>query len=549
MKYVSYVLTFAFFVFAMVLIARFKVTPVAIIFTALQFGILFLAMFALSGQWLRSVNFASTLLVCVYYISNLTYHYYKKPLFSSDFLLFFDTENWGIILEYKELIFIILLYILVLLFGIFAYRDTKRVSIKFRIISIFGLVCLIFSNCVLIRQKFIMENWLKTFPEAKEINMNLAMSLVNMSYQAPYFDDSYPYFEDKMSRVRPYKVSNLKPNLVLFLQESTVDVTYYKGDLKQVDMFKGDDFKFKSLARVHTFGGGTFKSEFEILTGLSVNDFGVNSSTVFYNVTEHLSHSLPKMLKEHGYYVISLNPLVPKYFNVYNAYKDLGVDKYFHPYDLECGKEFKNGDSYKNLWKISSKKLGECVKEIYNKYKDKEPLFIYATTIDEHVPYDRASKVEYGLDKFYPKDQALVLSDYYKRQIDLSDATLDFDKFMKNTNKPYVFAYFGDHHGILGLKENDLLLPHKNPFFITGFYAKGSEEIQKLATTELSELGLNTSVLLELMQIKPNKYFEAIYAMRKLCAAVETCKDKNLTKSYKSYIYDYLKVASQNSNR
>ncbi|CUU72185.1 hypothetical protein [Campylobacter hyointestinalis] len=74
-------------------------------------------------------------------------------------------------------------------------------------------------------------------------------------------------------------------------------------------------------------------------------------------------------------------------------------------------------------------------------------------------------------------------------------------------------------------------------------------EIQKLATTELSELGLNTSVLLELMQIKPNKYFEAIYAMRKLCGAVETCKDKNLTKSYKSYIYDYLKVASQNSNR
>lgn len=40
---------------------------------------------------------------------------------------------------------------------------------------------------------------------------------------------------------------------------------------------------------------------------------------------------------------------MPKYFNVYNAYKDLGVDKYFHPYDLECGKEFKNGNSYKNL--------------------------------------------------------------------------------------------------------------------------------------------------------------------------------------------------------
>lgn len=95
---------------------------------------------------------------------------------------------------------------MVLLFGIFAYRDTKRASIKFRIISIFGLVSLIFSNYILIRQKFIMENWLKTFPEAKEINMNLAMSLVNMSYQAPYFDDSYPYFEDKMSILIKYQI-------------------------------------------------------------------------------------------------------------------------------------------------------------------------------------------------------------------------------------------------------------------------------------------------------------------------------------------------------
>ncbi|WP_170253189.1 hypothetical protein [Campylobacter hyointestinalis] len=51
-----------------------------------------------------------------------------------------------------------------------------------------------------------MENWLKTFPEAKEINMNLAMSLVNMSYQAPYFDDSYPYFEDKMSILIKYQI-------------------------------------------------------------------------------------------------------------------------------------------------------------------------------------------------------------------------------------------------------------------------------------------------------------------------------------------------------
>ncbi|ALV25353.1 phosphoglycerol transferase [Campylobacter iguaniorum] len=534
-KYISHFFTFALFIFAMVIVARYKATPpYALIFNTIQFLLIFSAAFVLSGQWLRAINFSSIFTICVYYLSNLTYHFYKKPLFISDFLVFFDVSNWPIVFEYKSLIFIILIYILVLGYGVWAYRNTKKSSFKIRFGFLVFFIFLIFLDAFLIQTKLMKEHWAKTFPHAKEISMNLAMSFGSLEYSSPKFGDNYEYFKEKMRDVKPYKTSNLKPNLVLWLQESTVDASLYEPNLKQVPMFEGSEFKFKAFNRVHTFGGETFRSEFEILTGLNPDDFGSGSSTIFYSGTKHIKYSLPKLLKEQGYFVVALNPLLPNFFNVYNAYMDLGVDKYYHPSNLDCD----NGEGYKNLWHLNSENFSKCVKKIYELHSSSKPLFIYATTINEHVPYNRHEKPKFGL-------KNTVLSDYYERQIELSNATMDFDKFMQRSKKPYVFAYFGDHQGLLGFKEKDLNLPYKNQLFITGFYVKGSKEINASIWDDLGELGLNTATLLELMQIKPNEHFEAIYAMKKLCGGVDDCENKELVKSYKSYIYDYLKSASK----
>ena len=119
---------------------------------------------------------------------------------------------------------------------------------------------------------------------------------------------------------------------------------------------------------------------------------------------------------------------------------------------------------------------------------------------------------------------------------------------MQSTDRPYIFAYFGDHQGNMGLSENDVRLNFNDPLVITGFYVKGSPDIESIKSdfNELGELSLMPSVLLELMQIRPNEFFKAHYAMRKICGNVDDCKDKELVKSYKSYLYDYLKDASEN---
>ncbi|MGP1484680.1 MAG: hypothetical protein ACTTJC_01045 [Campylobacter sp.] len=111
----------------------------------------------------------------------------------------------------------------------------------------------------------------------------------------------------------------------------------------------------------------------------------------------------------------------------------------------------------------------------------------------------------------------------------LSKAVVDFNDFMLGTNRPYIFAYFGDHQGNMGLKDNDVKFNNFNePLYITGFYAKGSSEIKQINNDlmDLSELSLMPSVLLQLAQIKPNEFFKANYAIRKICKKSKIAKIK-----------------------
>ena len=544
---VSIIFTTIFFLVTMIFIFNYKDTIFAPIFGILQFFILFSAMFFITGQWLRSINFASIVMFVLFMINRLSLYYYRKALFANDFLLYLDYENWDILIDFKELLLVVIIILFLLAFAIFAYSKNKKANLKLRMSGLISLIILVLVHTKIESLDIVKNEWLKTFPELKNTYMNISMTIGNNSgldYKSPTFNNSYEMFKNKINTVTNYEISNLKPNIVLWLNESTLDASFYRGNLEQVDMFKGD-FKFQTLNRVHTFGGKTWKSEFEVLTGLSPDEFGASSSLVFQYAAPHIKYSLPKNLKEEGYYTIALNPYPGSAYNSKNAYKNFGIDEYIHPSELKCDGA---GDKIRKLKYITSMQMGECVKKIFEKYKNKQPLFIYMLTINEHAPYNRAKEVKFGLNEFYDESQSIKLTDYYERQIELSKAVINFNDFMLSTNKPYIFAYFGDHQGNMGLKNNDVKFNNfTNPLNITGFYVKGSNGVKEIKNNlmNLSELSLMPSVLLELGQIKPNDFFKANYAMRKICNKVDDCEDKELLESYKSYLYDYLNAANK----
>ena len=511
------------------------------LFGVIQFSILFFLMFAISGKLFKSLNFSAVVLLLLFLTNRLSFHYFKKPLFLSDFIVFSNPDNWDTILQYKELILVILIYLILLSFAIFAYsKNAKKYSFKVRISSIIILILLLISHQNLITQQKIKDSWLSTFPDLKDTFFNFSMSLGNISYESPQFGNHFDYFKTQLAQIAPYPTSQLKPNLILWLNESTVDASLFQGNLPQNSMFATQaNTKFNSLIRVHTFGGGTYKSEYEALSGLSPDDFGIYSSLVFYSVAKHTHFSLPKILKEQGYKTVVLNPFMPNNYNAGEAYKYLGFDEHYHPTDLGFAAK------RTNLWRISSIDMANLIKKIFD--ESDKPVFIYVLSMKEHGPYDQAKQVDFGLEQIYDNKTALQTTDYYQRQIELNQAVEDLDQFLLNSQKEYVLAYFGDHQPSLGLQTNHLNIPHNDPFKITNFTVRGSKNITPIKSPTLSELNLMPSVLLELMQISPNSFFQANYAMRKLCenngGGVDDCQDKTLAQSYKSYVYDYLKAA------
>lgn len=545
-RYSSYVLTSIFFIVSMIFILNYKETIFSMFFGLIQFGFFFLIMFSISGQWLRSLNFASIIMFVLFMINRLTVYFYRKALFANDFLIYLNYENWDILIDFKEILVATIIIISLVIFGLFAHSNKIRLGLKHRLSSLVCLILLVMIHTYMTNSQAVKEAWSKTFPELKATYMNLSMTIGDTSqleYKSPYFENSYKDFKEKINSIAPYKTSDLKPNLILWLSESTIDASLYKGGLKQPEMFQGD-FKFKALNRVHTFGGKTWKSEFEVLTGLSPDEFSENSSLVFQYVAPHINYGLPKLLKENGYYTIALNPYPGSAYNSKNAYENFGIDKYIHPSELQCDGA---GHKIKKLKQITSVQMGNCLEKVFEEYKDKQPLFIYMLTINEHAPYDRENKIDFNLDKFYDKSQALKLTDYYKRQLELSDAIVRFNDFMQSTKTEYIFAHFGDHQANIGIKKEDLSLNFQDPMTITGFYVKGSQKIETIENdfSKLAELSLMPSILLELAQIKPNDFFRANYVMRKICGVVDDCENANLIKSYKSYIYDYLNAANK----
>lgn len=365
----------------------------------------------------------------LFMINRLSLYYYRKALFANDFLLYLDYENWDILADFKELLLVVATILTLLAFGAFAYSKCKKANFKFRAIGALVFIFLIGVHIKIASLEVVKNEWLKTFPELKNTYMNISMNIANgstLEHKSPNFNNSYKLFQDRLSTISEYESSNLKLNLILWLNETTLDASFYSGNLEQVDMFKGD-FKFQALSRVHTFGGKTWKSEFEVLTGLSPDEFGASSSLIFQYAAPHIKYSLPKNLKQESYYTIALNPYPGSAYNSKNAYENFGIYEYVHPSELKCDGA---GEKIRKLKHITSIQMGQCMKKVFEKYKDKQPLFIYMLTINEHAPYDRAKEIKFGLDKFYNKSQSIKLTDYYERQVQLSKAVVDFNDFM-----------------------------------------------------------------------------------------------------------------------
>ena len=530
-------------------------------FAIALFVLLFSAMFAITGQWQRGLNFASVLFVVLMLFHRMKIHYYKQPLLISDFWLVTDWRNWETLLHYKGAIFGVLGLLGLLGYAVFGWSDVETASTGFRLFAAilaatsFGLMW------HYSKDPDATKVWLDSLPDdGRDVFLNLPMSCRGVFFKVPEFEGNSQKFKEKMTALLSEKAEGKtesvekpdaeKPDIVVCLQESTLNPHQFDFDAETIPPFsmfnKQEDTAFVSPLRVHTVGGATWKSEFAFLAGVPSTDFGALASGVFYSVVPHLQTGFIKNLRDQGYFCVALSPFTKGNYNAKPAYDHFGFDLMLQPQDLGYPASIS-----KNLWHISSEEMMYYTKLILQKQHPslenvQQPMFVYVLTMKEHGPYNTNMPNHFNLASKRLGGKAIsCLNDYIDRIDSLNEAIEGLNDYLKSRETPYVFGYFGDHQ----VAFDNQLPPKKgnfvNPDYVTQFVVRTNRKTDFVQQQDFLDLAFVGGVLLDVAGLSPkDDFMRANIAMRQLSQGkLEDAEDMDLVNSYRNYLYQDLKIA------
>ena len=506
-------------------------------------------LYLLSARIIFSVATSSLLVILLQFFNQLKVHYYKDQLLFSDIFIMTDPSNAGTLLHYPSAgIAVAAMIALLILTLVITWRVTPRRKGMLAPLIALGVMlgsASELSHSMLRNQ----HDWAGTLPGGTGVLSNLAMSGLQPLNISPTFPEATS--QEFISRAaalnnKTIAPTSVRPDIVLLLQESTVDPRLYKGVdpklLPHFSMFEQDSkVKAHTMMRVQTFGGGTWLSEFAALTGLRSDDFGPLKNSVFYSAVDHVNDSLFKQMKDNGYYTVVLTPFNKSAYNAGHAYHMMGVDKIIQPQELGYP-----GDLSDNLWHITTADVLSYVKKVLAGHTDK-PVFVYALTMYEHGPYDAGHSDDYQLASVVKDAESAGKFSHYVEKIKNSDTALaDFFQFVDQRQRPTLFMHFGDHQPAIDWA-NGYTTEMKDPIHLSQFSLRDNYNAPPVADLgPLTDIAFLGGMLLEQAQLKVSPFYQANIDMRHLCKGeLNDCPDTALFNSYRHYIYDELHAASK----
>ena len=192
-----------------------------------------------------------------------------------------------------------------------------------------------------------------------------------------------------------------------------------------------------------TYGGGTIRTEFEILTGMSI--YNLPSGCIPYQQYIHKSTpSLVSYLKGLGYNTVGLHTFYGFFYDRNKVFPLLGFDEYIHMDIMDEPLERRG-----NL--VSDAEFVRQMKKVLDDERT-EPLFLFGISMENHGSYSDKFEEHYLtvsnslLDNF----NLNILANFAEGVYDADKALGDLIEYAKNRSRPTVIMYFGDHLPSMG---------------------------------------------------------------------------------------------------
>ena len=343
-----------------------------------------------------------------------------------------------------------------------------------------------------------------------------------------------------------------RPDVVAVLEESTFDpmlMTVCRNQpLCRRAMFEPDA---RTLAHgvlgVHTFGGGTWTSEFAFITGLAHTLFGNAGLYAPYNLAPRVQFNIARSLKAHGYRVVALYPMKASFINADNAYRDYGFDALYDGAELGLSSHPTDAEVLDLFWKLYHQERQD---------HPRQPVFFFLLTLRQHgphmtqlkklpAPYRKAlfpgqfSSSNRALDDWLNLNAA----NYLARNAESDAAMQALESRLLDRETPTVLMHFGDHQpafdGAIMVVSRQLPPDwgdkgHWATYYMLKSNIPGARrfEYPKLDIVYLGGL------LLDAAGVPPNGYYVANRLLRERCAGrYEECADPRMLPSYHDYIF------------
>lgn len=237
---------------------------------------------------------------------------------------------------------------------------------------------------------------------------------------------------------------SFRPNIIMVQLESFFDVKYlddvqYEGN--PIPNFTRLKENYSTgFLRVPSVGAGTANTEFEVLSGMSLDFFGMGEYPYKTILRERACETVVRDLKELGYTGTAIHNNTGTFYERDKVFAQLGFDN-FVPI------EYMNDVEYNPIgWAKDNVLTNEIIKALDS---TQSRDFVFTITVQGHGKYQR------GVDSEEVEDLNIVWGDdpedeeafaYYLTQLSETDKFIgDLIDALSRRNEPTMVVFYGDH--------------------------------------------------------------------------------------------------------
>ena len=266
------------------------------------------------------------------------------------------------------------------------------------------------------------------------------------------------------------------PDIIVIQHESIFDPRVYGLPVEPiVETFLSPKNQLYGSLNVDIFGGGSWQSEFSLLTGLSSASFGSNAYFLFKRGVGRFHNSLPHSLTALGYKTTLISSCRRNFLNYDEFYRSIGISERIFTDDLPLPFDVGRFETTNSDALFLDAAIAAHTKSIAG---DAMPRFLYALTNFNHGPHNRRltppghfeSERAFAAASFPDPCYA----EYYAR---LVETAVTWNRLKSELaacfpGRPMLIVHYGDHQPVMTRRiEAKLKLPTDARRQFRTFYA------------------------------------------------------------------------------